>query len=135
MSFPTDLTHFKASEFKYPDRMNVPFLRWLDRVRDLAGVPLTLTDDARVDADPEPSGSAGSRSLHHRGCAVDLRSRTLSASQKWQVLNAIVTLAMDTPSGWKVEFESVYNEDGDKHWHLGLDWNAGKTHEFIEKDD
>lgn len=133
MSFPTDLKHFKATEFKHPEKMNVQFLRWLDRVRETAGVPMALTDDGRIDGNPEPSGSAGGRSLHHRGRAVDFNSRGLGAGQKWKIVNAIVMLSFDAPG--KVEFELVYKEDGDHHWHLGVDDTPGKSHEFIEADD
>lgn len=133
MTFPIDLKHFKAGEFKFPDKMYVPFLRWLDRVRERSGVPIVLTDDGRQDGDPEPSGSAGSRSLHHRGCAVDFRTRDFNAAQKWKIAEAIFSLAQEAPG--KVEFEVVWREKGDRHWHLGVDWTAGKVHELIEADD
>lgn len=135
MNFPTDLKHFGATEFQHPEKMNVPFLRWLDRVREVAGVPMTLTDDARVDGDPEPLGSAKGKSLHHRGCAVDIRTRTLDANQKWKIAHAVHLLSASTPDGWKVELESVYTTGGDCHWHIGLDWAVGKDHELIEQDD
>lgn len=131
--FPADLIHFSASEFKYPDKMHVPFLRWLDRVRALAGVPMTITDDGRVDGDPEPSGSAGGKSLHHRGCAVDIRTRTLTSPQKFKITAALMDLRHEAPG--KVEFEVVWTEKGDRHWHIGVDWNPGKEHELIEADD
>lgn len=135
MPVPSDLKYFPLPEWKQPGRMNTQFVRWLDRVREKAGVPMRLTDDGRADGDPEPSGSAGKRSLHHRGCAVDLDSRLWNARQKWSVLAAIVELSKDSPDGWVVELEVVYNEKGDHHWHVGLDWATGKQNEFIEADD
>src|SRR3990167_3192440 len=82
MPFPADLKHFRASEFKHPELMSVPFLRWLDRVRERAGAPFVVTNDARVAGATEPLGSAGSKSLHRRGRAVDLHSRVWTATQK-----------------------------------------------------
>lgn len=133
--FPNNLQFFRRSEFRHPDLMNVAFLRWLDRVRGRSGVPMEVLDDGRLEGDPEPSGSAGTKALHYRGCAVDLNSRKWDARQKWQVVAAIVYLSNETPDGWKVEFEPVFNANGDHHWHLGLDWTLGKHHEFVESDD
>lgn len=133
--FPTDLKHFKTGEIPHEEMMNVLYLRWLDRVRDRAGVPFVITDGGRADGDPEPSGSAKGLSLHHRGCAVDLKTRHLTVQEKWKIMAAIIELSKDTPNGWKVEFEVVWTDKGDRHWHLGLDWTPGKEHEFIEADD
>ena len=129
MSFPTDLRHFRAEEFQYPDLMDVAFLRWLDRVRERAGVPMVVTDDARP-AGVMPEG-ASKTSLHFRGRAVDLRSRDWTATQKWSVASAIVFLAADAPG--KVEFEQVYSPT-DRHWHLGVD-EQGINHHLIESDE
>lgn len=134
MTFP-QLAHFQESEFPHSEKMNTPFLRWLDRVRDRAGVPMTITDAGREDGDPEPSGSAGAKSLHHRGTAVDFRTRDLNAQQKWRIMAAIVEMSKETPDDWKVEFEPVFKLDGDHHWHVGLDWTPGKGNEMVESDD
>lgn len=132
MPFPGDLKYFEVSEFKHPELMNVPFLRWLDRVRGLAGVPFALNDDARVPSATEPVGSAGSKSLHRRGRAVDIRSRDWTAAQKWKVSAAIHALADEAPG--KVEFEPVFSPT-DRHWHLGVDDRPEQVHEFVESDE
>jgi hypothetical protein len=129
MSFPTDLKHFKAAEFVYPELMDVPFLRWLDRVRELCGVRFFVTNDARPGGEM-PTGASG-KSLHKRGRAVDLRSRDWSAADKWKVSAAIHWLADQAPG--KVEFEQVYSNT-DQHWHLGVDDHA-TDHELIESDE
>lgn len=129
MSFPSDLKHFKRSEFAYPDLMDTSFLRWLDRVRELCGVRFMVTNDARPGGDM-PTG-ASSKSLHKRGRAVDLRSRDWTATQKWKVSAAIHWLADEAPG--KVEFEQVYSGT-DQHWHLGVDDHA-TDHELIESDE
>jgi hypothetical protein len=128
MTFPTDLTHFRATEFRYPDLMDIAFLRWLDRVRARAGVPFIITSDAR------PSGGAtggSATSLHKRGRAVDLRTRHWTAIEKWAAAAAIMALAPDAPGS--VEFELVHSAT-DRHWHLGVDDRAA-GHELIEADE
>ncbi len=129
MSFPPDLRHFQREEFQFPDNMDTAFLRWLDRVREEAGVPMVITDDARL---PQvmPEG-ASATSLHFRGRAVDMRSRDWNAMQKWDVVAAIFALADEAPG--KVEFEQVYSPT-DQHWHLGVNEQA-VNHHLIESDE
>jgi hypothetical protein len=129
MSFPTDLRHFSPAEFKFPDRMDVGFLRWLDRVREESGVPMTITDDARPPG-VMPEG-ASKTSLHFRGRAVDVRSRDWNDMQKWDLAAAIFTLAEEAPG--KVEFEQVYSPT-DRHWHIGVNEQA-VNHHLIESDE
>lgn len=131
--FPTDLANFDRTEFNHPDMMYVPFLRWLDKVRSIAGVRFELTDDGRADGNPEPSGSAGGTSLHHRGCAVDIRIKDLNAQQLWKINFAIV-LCCDAQTVGKVEVEWVKGIT-ETHLHLGLDWTPKKQHEFILAND
>ena len=118
--FPNDLTHFAAGEFQFPDQMDVPFLRWLDRVRGQAGVSFVITDDARpIGQMPE---GASTTSLHFRGRAVDIRSRNWTAGQYWQAVAAVVALADAAPG--KIELELVHGPK-DQHLHLGVDDRAG----------
>lgn len=129
MAFPAT-RYFAPSEFKHPERMNPAFVLWLDNVRARARVAMVITDDAR-DPGELPSG-ASKTSLHFRGCAVDVRSRNWSAYDKWRVVEAIVFYADSAPG--KIELELVYDQDGDKHWHIGVDETA-LTHQLIEADD
>lgn len=124
MTFPV-LRHFKASEFSSPDLMNTAFLIWLDLVRDRAKVPFVITSDGRV----------GDDGLHGLGMAVDIRSRGWTATQKWQVVDAIVFYANQAPG--HVELEMVFNVEPEKdcHWHIGVDPRPNKQHEFVEADD
>src|SRR5881394_930087 len=129
MSFPSDLRHFSAADFQLPEMMDVAFLRWLDRVREEAGIPMVITDDARpVGVMPE---GASKRSLHFRGRAVDIRSRDWTDIQKWDLIAAIVTLADEAPG--KVELEVVHSPS-DQHWHVGVD-DGALNHELIESDE
>ena len=129
MSFPTDLQHFSRGEFWHPDLMDITFLRWLDRVRNRAGVPFVITNDARPTDEIPTGGSA--KSLHKRGRAVDIRTQHLNAADKWKIAAAIILLAPDAPG--KVEWETVWSGT-DKHWHLGVDDRAS-WHEMIESDE
>lgn len=126
--FPSDLRHFTAAEFKFPEMMDVSFLRWLDRVREEAGIPMEITDDGRP-AGVMPEG-ASKTSLHFRGRAVDVRSRDWSATQKWDLAAAIFALAEEAPG--RVELEQVYSPT-DKHWHIGVDDKATNP-QLIERD-
>lgn len=130
MPVPTDLKHFEPSEFKFPDLMDTTFLRWLDRVRELSGVPMIVTNDARP-AGEMPTG-ASAKSLHRRGRAVDIRSRTLTAAQKWNLVQAMVDLRDEAPG--KIEFECVFSPT-DTHWHIAVDDSPTASHEMVEADE
>ena len=128
--FPTDLTHFERGEFKYPDLMDVSFLRWLDLVREKAGVTFEITGDAREPGEM-PSG-ASRTSLHFRGRAVDIRSRNWTAPQYFQVVAAVAALADAAPG--HVELELVHGPT-DQHCHLGVDDHPQAQHELLLAED
>lgn len=130
MTFPVT-RWFKKEEFRRPEMMNVAFILWLDLVRDRSKVPMVITDDGRLPGDV-PSG-ASLTSLHFEGRAVDIRSRNWSYEQKWALVEAIVFYANQAPG--KIELELVYDEQGDKHWHIGVSARAGAQHKLLEKDD
>ena len=125
---PSDLQFFDVKDFHRPELMDESFVRWLDQVRGVADVPFVLTDDGRLDTDPNPTGSAGKHSLHRRGRAVDVRSRTWSAVEKWKVVDAVMALAHLAPG--KVELELVYSTT-DQHFHIGVDETATE-HRLLE---
>lgn len=129
MTFPSDLQHFSAGEFHRPEMMNEGFMRWLDRVRTLCGVEFHVTDDGR-DAHDAPSGSSKT-SLHYLGRAVDIRTYTLSAQQKWRIMAAVVALANDAPGAVEIEWVKGPTEE---HLHLGVDEKA-EWNEFIVNND
>lgn len=116
------LLFFAEHEFSHPEKMDVAFLLWLDKVRERSGVPFVITSSWRDSA----------TSLHGLGMAVDLRSSVWSSIQKFRVAAAIFDLRFDAPG--KVEFEPVFSPT-DKHWHLGVDPRPGKEHEFVEADE
>lgn len=53
--------YFSQKEFKNPYAMDAEFLRWLLKVRKRAGVPMTITSDAR-----DPDGSVGADKSAHK---------------------------------------------------------------------
>ena len=124
--FPPDLVYFSRGEVQFPDQMDVPFLRWLDRVRGQASVPFVITDDASPTGQM-PEG-ASHTSLHQRGRAVDIRSRDWMASQYWQVVAAVFFLADAAPG--KIELELVHIPT-DQHLHLGVDDNPTAHNKLI----
>lgn len=87
-TFPTK--HFRPSEFEHPDKMDVEFLYLLDKIRELAGVPIHITDDYR------PNGSTSAHSL---GLAVDIsdNSAGLAIGSRWRhkVLKAAFELGCE----------------------------------------
>jgi hypothetical protein len=125
MTFPA-LVHFSRGEFHFPDQMDIPFLRWLDRVRERANVPFVITDDGRPTGQM-PEG-ASVTSLHKRGRAVDIRSRDWTSAQYWQVVGAIIFLAAAAPG--KVELELVHGPT-DQHLHVGVDDNPKAVPQLI----
>lgn len=42
-----EIKHFRPDEFKAPEKMGLEFVRWLDRVRALADVPVRITSSYR----------------------------------------------------------------------------------------
>lgn len=129
--FPA-LRFFKESEFRHPEVMNVEFLKWLDAWRAMAGVAFVVTDDGRVEGEQNPSGSAGKHSLHMRGLAVDIRSRNWTPAEKWLVARALILVTPTAPHC--VQFEMVYDKDGDQHWHVGVNPSA-VVNVLLEADD
>ena len=87
MIFPIDLQHFQASEFTFPDSMNVGYLRWLDRVRQRAGVPFHITNDFRP----------GGKGLHGLGMAVDVDSRPWRAARQVPMMASGVGFTTELP--------------------------------------
>ena len=70
MSVWDELRYFGRDEFNHPDQMDPAFLRSLDSARHLAGVPFHITDDVRIDDDPDDDED----SAHNYGMAVDIRA-------------------------------------------------------------
>lgn len=113
LPFPA-LRHFSVIEFNRADLMDDSFLRWLDDVRHLAGVPFKLTSDART-AEHNAKVGGSPTSLHLLGRAVDFTLRAWDSETLWKITWAVCQTP--TPNGAGAELEFVL---ADKHAHLGL---------------
>ena len=93
--------HFKASEFKHPEKMDRSFLVQLDKIRESAGVPIHITDDYR----PNVSTSA-----HHLGLAVDISDNKAGLAIGSRFRYRIIKAALE----WGIKRIGIY----DRHIHL-----------------
>lgn len=79
-----EIKNFRASEFRHPDKMGYEFVKWLDKLRDVAAVPITLTSSYR---DPEYNREVGGApdSAHTDvPCnAVDIGERPRPGDPNW----------------------------------------------------
>src|SRR5574337_773393 len=123
---PFPLQHFGADEFEHPDRMNVEFLHFLDRVRDDVKFPFRLTSDFRTpEANAAAIGSAAT-SLHLSGNAVDFTtpgSATRDAqrfyAELYVIARAVMVRQTQLPMRRNVQLEFTKGPL-DWHIHLGL---------------
>lgn len=121
-----NLRNFSEGEFNNFAKMDQEFLKFLDDVRTLAGMPFYLTSDYRS---PQRNAEIGGHvaSLHPKGMAVDFvtqscRSRLAQDyyADIYKIMWAIVKVTDAQPSHNRaVQFEIVKGPN-DWHLHLGL---------------
>jgi len=146
---PSNLRHFKPSEFRHPELVNADFVNWLDSVRDAADTKMILTSDARLLNENRKASGSSSRSLHLSGWAVDMRLPS-RAREIWNIVAAVVLRSVteaelqgelrrranhELPAitYGSVELELVHGPT-DRHIHVGIDKNTS-FHELILADD
>lgn len=79
-----EIKHFSPVEFKYPTKMGYEFMKWLDKVREEAGVPMTITSDYRTPAHNLAVGGATNSGHTDVPCnAVDIGMRPSSSDPNW----------------------------------------------------
>jgi len=89
-----ELKHFQAGEFKEPDKMGYEFIRWLDRLRDEAAVPMKITSSYRSPAYNRGVGGATDSAHTDVPCnAVDIGMTLSDDDPNWnfaryQIINA-----------------------------------------------
>jgi uncharacterized protein YcbK (DUF882 family) len=139
MPFPPNvvLRHFVPSEFDHPERMEPELLRWLDDVRERAGIPFFLTDDYRTVEENQKllDRGASPNSLHLRGRAVDFIVKPFNEYSLFLVAQAVMQLLDGIPAGVAVELELVYSKR-DKHIHIAwTEPGALRAHRLLVRAD
>jgi hypothetical protein len=77
------LKHFKAHEFKFPERMGFEFMRWLDGVRAELGMSLTVSSDWRDKGHNATVGGAKLSAHMDTICdAVDFSSANMTGHKR-----------------------------------------------------
>jgi len=76
--------HFKPEEFAAPTAMGVEFIRWLDVLREQAGVPIVITSSYRTKAHNAAVGGASNSAHTDVPCnAVDIGERRRPDDPNW----------------------------------------------------
>jgi uncharacterized protein YcbK (DUF882 family) len=85
--------YFKEEEFKKCSPpcslqdMQQDFMIFLDKIREIAGIPLSLTSAYRSVEHEKNKGRSGN-SAHKEGSAVDIRAK--DGRSKWQIVKAAI---------------------------------------------
>jgi uncharacterized protein YcbK (DUF882 family) len=92
------IKHFKATEFKEPDKMGYEFMLWLDALRGSVGVPMTITSSYRSpDYNLAVGGAPDSAHTDVPCNAVDIGMRPRPDDPNWNFTRfRIVQAAMDS---------------------------------------
>lgn len=92
------IKHFDRDEFKAPEKMGVEFVQWLDDVRALAGVPMTITSSYRSPAHNVSVGGAKDSAHTDVPCnSVDIGMRPRADDpnwnySRWQIITTAIRL-------------------------------------------
>lgn len=92
------LRHFTAAELPYPSKMGYEFILWLDKLRELAGVPITITSSYRSPEHNAQVGGAKNSAHTDVPCnAVDIGERPTTADpnwnySRWRIVSAAISL-------------------------------------------
>ena len=78
------LEHFNADEFKSPEKMGFEFMLWLDRLREEAAVPMTITSSYSDKKYKKKVGGASDSAHIDVPCnAVDIGMRPRPSDPNW----------------------------------------------------
>lgn len=91
-----EIRHFSPDEFRAPDKMGYEFVRWLDALRERAGVPMHITSSYRSPAyNKQVRGATDSAHCDVPCDAVDLGERKRPDDPSWNYTRwQIVTTAI-----------------------------------------
>jgi uncharacterized protein YcbK (DUF882 family) len=113
------LRHFTKHEFKHPEMMDESFLLFLDKARELAGVPFKLNSDGRTVASNSAASGHSKRSSHLLGRAVDVDIQLNDYSTITRILTGVMKAAIYFNVVNKLGLETV-NTPSDSHIHIDL---------------
>lgn len=88
------IKHFTKGEFRHPNKMGFEFMKWLDALRRLAGVPIHITSSHRTPAENAAVGGAVDSAHVDVPCnAVDIGMRPRPDDpnwnfSRWQIIKA-----------------------------------------------
>lgn len=128
MPITSTLHHFQLSEFRHPELVTNEAAVFLDDVREACGFSLTITSDARTQAENDAASGSSPTSLHLLGRAFDLRYPT-TEEQAWKLVDAVMLVSGTRP----VELELVHSAV-DSHVHIAL-LGAGKVSRLLVRAD
>lgn len=92
-----EIKNFTPIEFRNPGKMGYEFMKWLDQLRDNAGVPMTITSSYRSPAYNKSVGGAPDSAHTDEPCdSVDIGMRPRKDDPNWNYSRwQIVTTARD----------------------------------------
>jgi hypothetical protein len=113
----SNIRHFSPNEFRYPELLSLPFILFLDRVRNRVGTPFHITSDARFN---NPGSLHYAARSDGRFCrAADFGIDYSNKTRVWETY-AMIALHVQLVRMEGVELEIVHNPGTDLHVHLGL---------------
>lgn len=91
-----EVKHFHDGEFREPDKMGFEFVRWLDQLREKAGVPITISSSYRSPAHNRKVGGARNSAHTDVPCnAIDIPESPRVDDPNWNATRwAIVEAAI-----------------------------------------
>jgi uncharacterized protein YcbK (DUF882 family) len=82
----SEIVHFTPVEFNYPEHMGYEFVKWLDHVREVAAVPMTITSSYRSPEYNRRVGGATDSAHCDIPCnAVDIGMRPRPQDPNWNL--------------------------------------------------
>ena len=85
------IKHFRPEEFRHPEKVGFEFVRWLDMVRDRAGVPMRITSSYRSPEYNKEVGGAKDSAHTDVPCdAVDIGKPTNEA--RFRIIKAALEM-------------------------------------------
>lgn len=91
-----EIKNFAPTEFKNPEKMGYEFMKWLDGVREEAGVPMVITSSYRSPAYNRSVGGASDSAHTDVPCdSIDVGMRPRPSDpnwnySRWRIITALI---------------------------------------------